>query len=161
MCRCGERAFREVWPLELKQLLTSLFVSSFQQFRGSWAACTCAVTVVCMSFCLVLGVLFGGAGHFSGGGGRFWISVGGVVYDLVWCLFCPLWPGWSRVSSFLPRGSSVPTCGGLRGSALELLHLQVVFTAFLAWAITRVRFSLCILYIYLIYFVHYLGVDFY
>ena len=41
---------------------------------GSWVAC--AVAVVCLSFCLVLGALFSGEGHFSGGVGfRFWLVV--------------------------------------------------------------------------------------
>ena len=53
-------------------------ISTCQQFsavlglvaRGSWAAF--AVAVVCVSFCSVLGALFGRAGHFSGVGFEFW-----------------------------------------------------------------------------------------
>ena len=78
-----------------------------------------AVAVVCMSLCLVLGALFGSAGHFSGGS--------------------------------VPRGLLVPICGGLRteragvspppGGAYRIFSLDY----------SQGTFSLCILYIYLIF----------
>ena len=66
------RAFRELWRFEGSKTADITICQRFSavsRLQGSWAACT--VAVVCVFFCLVLGALFGSAGHFFLGGGRF------------------------------------------------------------------------------------------
>ena len=89
--------------------------------------------------------------------------------------WCGVWCWWGLVR-ILPSGPNglgclafclydfwCPYVEALGGSELEFLHLQVVLSKFLAWAITRMRF----LYIFCSFILSYVfcklisGVDFY
>ena len=135
------RPFRSYGTLKAQKLLTSLLVSSFQQFRGfvdpgwlvllRWCACR---------FPRFWG-LFSVVWTFFGGGGSvgFW-----------WVVRCMMPIGLVRVFppgpdnlgcwAFCLRDFRYPYVEVSRRSALEFLRLRVVLTAFLAWAITMVHF---------------------
>ena len=62
------QAIQELWSFESSKtadITTCQQFSAVSGLRGSWAAC--AIAVVCIPLCSVLGALLGRAGHFSGG----------------------------------------------------------------------------------------------
>ena len=73
------------------------FSAVFHGAHGSWAAF--AIAVVRVSFCSVLGALFGRAGHFSGVGFEFWWVVRCMMPMGPGPRFAP-WSGCSRVLAF-------------------------------------------------------------
>ena len=85
-------------------------------------------------------------------GDLFWILVGGVVYDAdgAWSGFFPLVLTVSGVGPFV-SGIFGTHMWRPQGERAGVSPPPVVLTAFLAWAISRVRFSLCISFVHISY----------